>query len=152
METAPDGASFSTADIQDMANRIMLDLGGGYSETIYQRALFNKLVKKDSTAVLERTIQVVYDGDVVGTCRADIVAARHVIEIKALCKMPAKVGNQIRKYMKNLFEADSSTREGLVINFNQETERVDFLVVAFEPLPAGERLEYRRRKATPCDE
>ena len=151
MDTAPaPRCTIDTFDVKEMASRIIRDMGAGYSETIYQKALFNKLVKIDPTAVMEHTIQVLYDGEVVGTCRADIVTAQHVIEVKAVRSMPWNVGNQIRKYLKNLKERDSVAREGLVINFNQDHERVDILTFQ-PPDPAPAPVEYRRRRVTPCE-
>jgi GxxExxY protein len=146
----PPRCAIDTFDVQEMASRIIRDMGAGYSETIYQKALFHKLVKLDPTAVMEHTIQVLYDGEVVGTCRADIVTAQHVIEVKAVRSMPWNVGNQIRKYLKNLYERDSVVREGLVINFNQDHERVDILTFQ-PPEPAPAAVEYRRRRVTPCE-
>ena len=141
--------AIDTFDIQEMASRVMRDLGAGYSESIYQRALFNKLVKIDTAAAMEQTIQVVYEDEIIGTCRADIVTSHHVIEIKAVRTMPSNVGNQIRKYMKNLHDKDAVMREGVVINFNQEIERVDF--ITFEPMePQMPPVDYKRRKITPC--
>ena len=141
--------SLDMFDLQEMASRVMRDLGAGYSETIYQKALFNKIVRLDPTAVMEHTIQVIYDGEVVGTCRADIVTAQHVIEIKAVRTMPWNVGNQVRKYLKNLFDKDAIPREGLVINFNQDVERIDLLTFQAAE-PAAVPVEYRRRRVTPC--
>jgi GxxExxY protein len=143
--------SIDAFDLQEMASRVMRDLGAGYSETIYQKALFNKIVRLDPTAVMEHTIQVVYDGEVVGTCRADIVTSQHVIEIKAVRTMPWNVGNQVRKYLKNLFDKDAIPREGLVINFNQDVERIDLLTFQATE-PAIVPVEYRRRRVTPCAE
>lgn len=136
-------------DLQEMASRIMHDLGAGYSESIYQRALFNKIIKTDTTAVKEQIIQVTYENEPIGTCRADIVTSSHIIEIKAVRTMPVKVGAQISKYMKHLFDKDHISREGMVINFNQEYARVDFLI--FPPLiKASTRpAEHRRRRITP---
>ena len=139
-----------TFDIQEMASRIMCDLGAGYSETIYQRALFNKISKIDTTAAMEKTVQVVYDDEVIGTCRADIVTAHHIIEVKAVRSLSSNVGNQIRKYMKNLHRHDGVAREGLVVNFNQEIKRVDFLTYASHVDRPGP-VEYRRRRVTPCE-
>ncbi len=141
------GTIVDTQDILDMANLIMRDLGARYSEAIYQRALFNKIVRVDHTTKLEQIIQVIYENEVIGTCRADIVTSTHVIEIKATSNMPASVGPQIHKYMKNLQEQDTIRRQGLAINFNQETERIDFL--AFEPAP--EPVSYQRRRVASCD-
>ena len=140
-----------TFDIQEMASRVMRDLGAGYSETVYQKALFNKIIKLDPTAAMEQIIPVVYENEVIGTCRADIVTATHVIETKAVRSMPNGVGNQIRKYLKNLHDQDSVPREGVVINFNQEIERVDFLTFQPHETIAAPVVEYKRRKVTPCD-
>jgi GxxExxY protein len=145
--------TIDTFDIQEMASRIMIDLGAGYSENVYQRALFNKIIRIDPTTVMEQTIPVIYENEIIGTCRADIVTANHVIEIKAVRTMPSNVGNQIRKYMKNLFDKDRVPREGVVVNFNQEAERLDFLT--FNPAspgpPGPAAVEYRRRRVTPCE-
>ena len=144
--------SVDTFDIQEMASRIMLDLGAGYPECVYQRALYNKIAKIDPSAAMEQTVQVVYESETIGICRADIVTAHHVIEVKAVYKMSPKVGNQIRKYMKHLFEKDEVPREGVIVNFNQDVERIDFHV--FEPTAIGNStaaVEYKRRKITPCD-
>ena len=141
--------SIDSFDLQEMASRIMRDLGAGYSETIYQKALFNKIARLDPTAVMEHTIQVSYDGEVVGTCRADIVTSQHVIEIKAVRTMPWNVGNPVHKYLKNLFDKDAVPREGLVINFNQDIERIDLLMFQATE-PAAVPVEYRRRRVTPC--
>lgn len=145
-------STIDTFDIQEMASRIMRDLGAGYSEAIYQRALFNKIAKIDTTVVMEKTVQVVYDDEVVGTCRADIVTTHHVIEVKAVRNMSSSVvGNQIRKYMKALFENDSVAREGVVVNFNQDIERVDFLTYPSLCVDRPGPAEYRRRRVTPCE-
>ncbi len=91
-----------TATITDLADRIMADLGAGYSESIYQNALHRKLARIDPQCIMEKTIPVVYDGDTLGVCRADIVTETHVIEIKAVRRMPPGAGNQVSKYLRHL--------------------------------------------------
>jgi GxxExxY protein len=81
--------------IELIATKIMSDLGAGYSESIYQVALFNKLVKLDPATTTEKSIPVVYENEVIGTCRADIVTSEHIIEIKAARAMPQGVGFQV---------------------------------------------------------
>ena len=135
--------------IKAAADQIMADLGAGYSECIYQRALFNKLVKIDSSASMEQTIPVVYDNDVLGTCRPDIVTRDAIIEVKATRRMPSNVCHQIRKYLVNLRNQDGVPRFGLVINFNQEEERVDFIDI--DPIPAPSEKVYKRRALTTSD-
>ena len=114
-----------TATIVQLADKIMADLGAGYSESIYQNALHRKLTKLDETCTMEKTIPVVYEGDTLGTCRADLVMLTHVIEVKAVRKMPYGAGKQVCKYVKHLAEMDKVVRIGLVINFNQESEQIE---------------------------
>ncbi len=121
--------SMETTTILQIASKIMHDLGAGYSESIYQNALHRKLARIDCTCVMEKIIPVVYEGDTLGTCRADIVMESHVIEIKAVRRMPPGGGaeKQVCKYVRHLFDLDGKARKGLVINFNQETEKIETL-------------------------
>ena len=137
-----------TATIIQIADKIMEDLGAGYSESIYQNALHRKLVKLDETCTMEKIIPVVYDGDILGICRADLVMLTHVIEVKAVRKMPSGAGKQVCKYVKHLSEMEEGkVRVGLVINFNQESERIETI-----EFPAEQTTDVKRRKFTPVDE
>lgn len=119
----------TTTHIKQIAAKIMADLGAGYSEVCYQTALFNRLIKIDPSTQKEKTAQVVYEGEVIGTCRADIVTSEHIIEVKATNSMPPKVIKQIRKYMVNFLASDMVSRNGIVINFNQDTEQAEFVTL-----------------------
>jgi GxxExxY protein len=151
MEHAPNTAAVLIAapQIKATADKIMADLGAGYSECIYQNALFNKLVKLDPSASMERTVPVIYDDEVLGTCRLDIVTKDAIIEVKATRRMPSNVCHQIRKYLVNLRNQDGVQRFGLVINFNQEEERADFIDI--DPVPAPSERVYKRRAPTTFD-
>jgi GxxExxY protein len=138
----------TTDHILQTATKIMKDLGAGYSETIYQNALHRKLARLDGTCVMEKSIPVVYDGEVLGICRADIVLEGHVIEVKAVRKMPSGAENQVGKYVKHLFELDGKTRKGIVINFNQDTQEIDTLESKALLEPPGEPQVPKRRKIT----
>jgi GxxExxY protein len=120
-------SAITTDLIMTLARKIMDDLGAGYSECIYQNALRNKLLELDPECVKEKTIHVYYEGQLLGTVRADLVTSSHIIEVKAVKTMPSSVGHQIGKYLKNLKVEDGVEREGLVINFNQDSERCEFL-------------------------
>jgi GxxExxY protein len=161
-----------TASILQIAAKIMHDLGAGYSESIYQNALHRKLARTDCTCVMEKNIPVVYEGDVLGTCRADIVTESHVIEVKAVRKMPSGVEKQVCKYVRHLMDLDGKARKGLVINFNQDTEQIETLestpnnnnntTMRSAELPHGntqkagkeeeEEEPKRRRKITPVND
>jgi GxxExxY protein len=93
-----------TASILQIAAKIMHDLGAGYSESIYQNALYRNMARTDCTCVMEKSIPVVYEGDVLGTCRADIVTESLVIEVKAVRKMPSGVEKQVCKYVRHRME------------------------------------------------
>jgi GxxExxY protein len=136
--------------IKAMADKIMADLGAGYSECIYQNALLHKLIKLDPSASTEQTVPVVYENEVLGTCRLDIVTQDCIIEVKATRKMPSNVCHQIRKYLVNLRNQDGAARFGLVINFNQDTEAAEFIDV--DPIAAAPQEKvYKRRALTSFD-
>ncbi len=138
--------TMDTASIFQIADKIMQDLGAGYSESIYQNALHRKLARIDSTCIMEKSIPVVYEGDQLGVCRTDIVMDSHVIEIKAVRKMPYGACKQVGKYTRHLLELDGKIRSGLVINFNQDTEQIDTMEFLNQTTP--ESL-FKRRKITP---
>lgn len=120
----------SLDELEKMATVIMQNLGAGYSEDIYQRALFNQIVKLDPTARMEVSIPVLYDNDILGICRADIVTHEYFIEIKAMHSLSSSfkdIRNKIRKYMRHV--ADGGNKEGILINFNQENERLEIFPI-----------------------
>jgi GxxExxY protein len=148
--------------IKQIATKIMHDLGAGYSESIYKNAMHRKLAVIDCTCIMEKNIPVLYDGEVIGVCRADIVTACHVIEIKAVRKMPIGVEKQVCKYVKHLVDLDGKkARYGLVINFNQESEKIETIephILLKPPVEASEEEEggditttIKRRKFTPVE-
>ena len=119
--------------VQSLAKGIMAELGAGYSEAIYRNALARELQSRDPQTVMEHNVPIMFRGHFLGTCRADIVTTEYVIEIKALKSMLLPgVGHQIKKYLKHLGELEPmSGRVGLVVNFNQQTEAIDFML--FQP-------------------
>ena len=144
--------SMDNTRILQVAEKIMADLGPGYTESIYQNAIHRKLARIDGSCIMEKAIPVVYDGDTLGVCRADIVMDSHVIEVKAARKMPSGVDKQVCKYVRHLFELDGKSRTGVVINFNQETGLTETMI-----FPAPEQEEApppspKRRKCTPVDD
>jgi GxxExxY protein len=118
--------------IEAIARDLMAELGAGYVESIYRNALHKELVRLDPNAVMEQSAAIVFRGQYLGVCRADIVTTEFVIEVKALKTVPSGVEHQIRKYLKHFAEAEPllRPRTGLVLNFNQCTETVDALQFA----------------------
>lgn len=108
-------------DIRRIAQEIFDDLGMGYIENNYQNALLLELRKLDRSCRTEVETPVLYKGRHIGWARADIVTSEYIIELKALDTWKtAKVENQIRKYLRHLFEGDGIVRTGIMINFNQD--------------------------------
>jgi GxxExxY protein len=122
-------AALPITRIKGIAMKIMAELGAGYSESCYQTALYNQFIKIDPNTIKEKTVPVVYEGEIIGTCRADLVTSDTIVEVKATTSMPPRVTKQILKYLINFEAHDKVLRHGVVINFNQDTEQAEFIVV-----------------------
>jgi hypothetical protein len=97
---------------------------------------------------MEQTVPIVFRGQYLGICRADLVTTDYVIEIKALKTVLPYVGHQIKKYIKHLSEVQPMLiRTGLVINFNQHTETVDFFIFPPPTSPEPPTLQVQPKKS-----
>ncbi len=73
----------TTEAIIGAAFEVHQELGYGFLERVYQRALQVELVRRGVTAEIERRIQVQYKGAIVGDYDADLIVADSVaVEIK----------------------------------------------------------------------
>ena len=59
--------------IQDIIKLVYNNLGAGYQEIVYQRALENELILEGIKFESERVIPIYYNGLVIGSLRADVV-------------------------------------------------------------------------------
>ena len=121
-------------EIQGLAREIMEAIGMGYDESIYRTALYREILAKDpsSGTMMLQNIPILYKGQFLGTCKADIVTCKYVIEIKAvktlLCTHDI-VGQHIKNCLKHLhFLEPQKVRVGLVINFNQQSCTPEFML------------------------
>jgi len=98
------------------------ELGGGFLESVYEKALLHLLREKGLKAISQAPIVVEFRGQIVGEFFADIlVEDKIVVELKAVKKLASEHLAQVINYLKATgFEA------GLLINFG------------------GQKLEYRR--------
>ncbi len=65
--------------------RVHSKLGNGFQEVIYQRCLAIELRKADLGFIREKSQQIFYDNEYVGTRRADfIIEGKVILEIKAV--------------------------------------------------------------------
>ena len=111
-----------TERIIGSAFEVLNELGHGFPEAIYQKALAHELVQSGISVEQQVPFEVRYKGVLVGNYYADIVVDKRVIiELKTVEKLvPAHVG-QVLNYLRA-----SNLHVGLLLNF------------------AKPKLEYRR--------
>src|SRR5438034_9866578 len=68
----------TTSKIIGAAFEVHDQLGYGFLERVYQRALQVELIRRGVAAEIERRIQVQYKGDVVGDYEADLIVVDYV--------------------------------------------------------------------------
>ena len=91
------------------------DLGHGYSEKIYRRALAMVLREMGLEAIEERRIKVIFHGKVIGTFWVDIVVdGKIIIEIKAAKELEPRDEAQLLNYLKT-----AGGGVGLLVNFGR---------------------------------
>ena len=109
-----------TYKINGCAFQVHKTLGNGFQEVIYQRCLAIELNKAGINFVRELEQDIFYDGEHVGTCRADFVVESDVIvELKAIIHLEdahlAQAKNYLVAYHKPI---------GLLINFGARSLQI----------------------------
>jgi GxxExxY protein len=105
----------TTSKIIGAAFEVHDELGYGFLERIYQRALQVELVRRDATAELERRIQVQYKGIVVGDYDADLIVNDCVlVEIKVAPQYDKRDEAQLLNELKA-----TGIKVGMLINFGR---------------------------------
>jgi GxxExxY protein len=92
------------------------DLGPGYLESFYRKAMCIELRARSLAFETEKAVQVEYRGEVLGTHRIDlIVQGLVVVELKAVQALEPVHRKQVVSYLKA-----TKLRLGLLINFAAE--------------------------------
>lgn len=113
-EPVPDETERVVREIIGAAIEVHRQLGPGFIETVYRKALRIELRHRNLLAEAERSIQVHYRGELVCRHRLDIVVERAVVvEVKAVRKIRPIHHAQVLSYLKA-----SRCRVGLLMNFN----------------------------------
>jgi len=90
------------------------ELGPGFIEPVYGRALVLELRHRNLNTEVEKSVQVYYRGERVCSHRLDIVVERvAVVEVKAVRKLQPVHCAQMLSYLKA-----TGCRVGLLMNFN----------------------------------
>jgi len=91
------------------------ELGYGFLERVYQRALQVELIRRGVAAEIERRIQVQYKGAVVGDYDVDLIVADSVaVEIKVNPQYDKRDEAQLLNELKA-----TGLKVGLLVNFGQ---------------------------------
>jgi GxxExxY protein len=99
--------------LMEIAFEIHNQLGPGFGEEIYQKAFEHELAVRSVPFERQKTIQVVYKGQLVGTYRLDLVVDNKIIvELKAVAGLNDLFKQQLRSYLKA-----TGLRLGILINF-----------------------------------
>lgn len=104
-------------EIVRIVNRVYSALGNAQNEMVYQRALEVELRQRGLTCLSEWEIPITYDGERIGSRRADLIVrlpsgSRYVLELKAVQSLRPENLRQLQFYMVHL-----RTRLGMLINF-----------------------------------
>ena len=104
-----------TEKIIGAAFEVHQQLGYGFLERVYQRALQVELLRRGATAEIERGIQVLYKGVVVGDYDADLVVDGCVaVEIKVAPEYDKRDEAQLLNELKA-----TGIKVGLLLNFGR---------------------------------
>lgn len=127
-----------TLALLNYARHAMRVLGTGHSERVYHRALATSLGKSNIAFRSELVTPIIFQGEVVGMGRADLVIQGSppgrqagpdlVVEIKANSRLPAQASGQLRKYLESLRAVEHRECVGVVLNFNQTNAQVEIHV------------------------
>ena len=113
-----------TQHIIDAFYEVYRELGYGFSETIYRRAIAIVLRDRGLAAVEEQSITVTFHGVRIGTFYADIVVAGVVlVEVKATASIENYAQAQILNYLKA-----AGGGVGMLLNFGREPAHRRFVM------------------------
>ena len=115
-----------TGKVIAICYKVHADLGPGFAERIYLKAV--KKLLKDAGVLYEaeRDFEVVFEGEKMGKFRADLVIQKElIVELKAVFgRMPKVFESQVISYLKA-----SGLKVGLLVNFGNRSCEVRRLMV-----------------------
>jgi len=95
------------------AFEVINELGGGFLEQVYERALLLALRQKGLSAVSQHPVKVLFRGECVGDFFVDIfVQGKVIVELKAVKSLVPEHQAQVINYLKA-----TGIEVGLLINF-----------------------------------
>lgn len=108
-----------TSKIINLCFSVHNDLGSGYQEVIYQRALGLELQREGIPYAREEWLDVHYKTKVIGKRRVDFVIGDCILETKAKCEFDPQDYMQLIAYLKA-----TGYKIGLLVNFGSKKVEV----------------------------
>jgi GxxExxY protein len=123
------GRTDVTEAVIGAAYRVANTLGAGFLEKVYENALAVELRRRMHDVEQQRSVDVWYDGEIVGSYQADLIVDSSVIvELKAVAGLERIHRAQCLNYLRA-----TGMEIGLVINFGRPRIEIQ-RVVASRPL------------------
>lgn len=102
-----------TYKIRGCVFEVFKELGAGFSEKVYEKALMIELKNQGLDSKAQQSLTVLYKNEIVGEYVTDIVVDKKVVlELKAISKITSVHEAQILNYLKA-----TGLKVGLLINF-----------------------------------
>lgn len=123
--------------VKEIANAVWNELGPGYSENIYQKAMLREFTISNISYETEKVIPVYYKNNQIGSVRADIVVKIYgrgkktdvIIETKVVANLTRQHELQLLLYGKNL-----NSEHLILINFPiKDNTNISFLASTGKP-------------------
>ena len=103
-------------EIMNAVFEVHNQLGPGFTENIYERALMVELEKRNLAYEAQKEIEIVYKGQKLGKYRLDIlVEGKIILELKAVASLNDLFRQQLLSYLRA-----TQLRLGILINFGEE--------------------------------
>tara|TARA_Y100000741_G_scaffold364281_1_gene354742 strand:+ start:1056 stop:1532 length:477 start_codon:yes stop_codon:yes gene_type:complete len=117
------------------SNNIFRNLGLGFIEYIYHKALLVDLYKTNYTIETKKILPIYYNGVNIGYVEPDIIVENEnyyiIIELKAFDKNIGKKEElQINKYINHIQTEKQII--GIIINFNQNINNIDSRTIQYK--------------------
>lgn len=113
-----------TYKIRGVLYKVYNELGPGFLEKIYQRAVIEELKQQEIPFETEKKVQVKYQGKVIGWNQLDLVVFGMIfLELKAVNGLEKYHESQVLAYLKS-----SELKLGLLVNFGSDNLEIKRLV------------------------
>ena len=114
-----------TYRIRGCVYEVFRELGGGFLEKVYERALIEELKSAGLSVSAQHPVKVYYKGKVIGEYVADLIVEDCVlVELKAQKELTKENEAQILNYLKA-----TGIRVGLLVNFTHPRAAVKRYVI-----------------------